>query len=350
MNNTNKVFVVIGGEENGGVRNYVLYFAEKLRNANFYIASGIDSFCPSFDNIIYFKAGSRFNEFNTIIELNKNHKIEIIANTISGGVKAIALKFFLKINYFYIGHTVRSLQLRKFSLKWCILKIIEYFVFNFSIKNVAICDEEYNYLLGKSSNTILIPTRFDFKGHPSLELNPWSGKKVFYNLASVDERKNPFMFIEIAKFFKENNDIVFVWYGDGPLFELIKEIIKVENLNNVFFPGKIQHNKILKLIPSFYCMLMTSKLEGVPISIIEALDLHVPVITFNYNGCSPINLIKFGFNGFIFDNVFEAIDFVKKILDFNNYSIIKNNIYSESEMRLLESENFLELFSKLLNH
>jgi hypothetical protein len=135
MNNTNKVFVVIGGEENGGVRNYVLYFAEKLRNANFYIASGIDSFCPSFNNIFYFKAGSRFNEFNTIIELNKNHNIEIIANTISGGVKAIALNFFFKINYFYVGHTVRSLQIRKFSLKWCILKIIEYFVFNFSIKN-----------------------------------------------------------------------------------------------------------------------------------------------------------------------------------------------------------------------
>lgn len=344
-------FIVIGAENNGGVRNYILYIARNLVDCSFTILSNGNSDCPALQNVSYVEIDpNRFNIIRNVLRLIKKNKYRIIANTISGGFIALILKRCFSLEYYYIGHTIRSLQINKHSFKYFTIKFVEMCVFNSSVKNIAICMGEYDFLNTKAMNNVLIPTRFHYDLKIIENRSSWSDKKVFFNVASVDERKDPYLFLNLAKLFKHNSDVFFVWIGDGPLLKLISDKVKKENMHNVFFVGKVEHNEILQIIPTFYCMLMTSRTEGVPVSIIESLELDVPVITYNYEGCSPGALVKDKFNGFIFNEVEEARKCISTMLDINYYENIKNNIKSERESRFQESINFLNSYKQILNY
>lgn len=108
------------------------------------------------------------------------------------------------------------------------------------------------------------------------------------NFASVQKRKGPDLFIEIAKQVHQHRpDVQFVWYGEGPDLGLYQQQIVQQRLSHfVTFPGYChQPHNIMSLASA---LLLTSRDDPMPLSVVEALSHGKPVIAFNVGGASQI--------------------------------------------------------------
>jgi len=126
------------------------------------------------------------------------------------------------------------------------------------------------------------------KGILRKELNINQNTKIIGNVSRVDNQKNPFLFVDIAKEFLKNNDnTLFVWVGDGKLREQAINYVKKLNLEgNVKFIGFRENG--IDYMNDFDLLLLTSNWEGVPITILEAIELNIPILSTDVGGIKEI--------------------------------------------------------------
>ncbi len=133
-------------------------------------------------------------------------------------------------------------------------------------------------------NSLTVPEVTHSTLRLELSINP--DVKIIGNVARVDEVKNPIRFIEIAKEYyylypKENT--AFVWIGDGPLMNRVASIVERYGLTDkVFFIGF--RDKVEQYMSDFDLLLMTSICEGMPQTILEAIELNVPILSADVGG------------------------------------------------------------------
>ena len=97
------------------------------------------------------------------------------------------------------------------------------------------------------------------------------------------------LFIEIAKNITDlyPGRIEFYIFGDGPLFSETKNRIKQLNIeNSVYMMGFIEN--IPEYMQKLDLVLITSDHEGLPMNLLEAMSLHVPVISNNVGGIPDV--------------------------------------------------------------
>ena len=90
-------------------------------------------------------------------------------------------------------------------------------------------------------------------------------------------------------------DITLVFIGTGPDLEGLTEMAKFLQLNNVKFAGYMGDLK--GIWTNHHALIMPSRSEGLPLTIIEAMSLGRPVITTNAGGNNEI--IQNGVTGFV---------------------------------------------------
>lgn len=96
---------------------------------------------------------------------------------------------------------------------------------------------------------------------------------------------------------QKHPEVNLVIYGDGEDLEKIRELIEIKKLNNVYLPGSVKNVK--ELIRDNKVFVLTSDYEGIPNSLIEAMEVGMPCVA---TDCSPggaKTLIRDGINGFI---------------------------------------------------
>lgn len=149
-------------------------------------------------------------------------------------------------------------------------------------------------------------------------------KKVFITVSSIDERKNVLF---LARVFKEElKDYIFIIIGEGDKKEELEDLIK--GTENIYYYGKKSLNEVqyyLKL-SDFY--ISASKSEGIPNSVLEALQFELPVVLSDIEAHKEINSL--GKIGIIFKNN-DKKDLKNKIEE-----IIKN-IPTNKEMQKVEN-------------
>lgn len=139
--------------------------------------------------------------------------------------------------------------------------------------------------------------------------------------------------IETARLvFAKHPDWTWDIYGDGEDYNNLKESINKYGLqNNVFLKG--YHNNILSLYKEYSMYVFTSREEGCPMAMIEAMASGLPMISFDFK-CGPKDLITEGVNGFIVKNyninemankINYLIENQNKRIDFSNKSDINLN-------------------------
>lgn len=104
--------------------------------------------------------------------------------------------------------------------------------------------------------------------------------------------------------------------GDGPMEASLKKMVKKKNLQNVIeFLGEIPNNKLNKYYNQSEIFLLTSKNEGLPATIIEAMLTETCTISADVGAISTC--IKHGENGFLFSpyNYSESILLIIKLLE-----------------------------------
>ncbi len=144
-------------------------------------------------------------------------------------------------------------------------------------------------------------------------------------VGSVSERKRPHLLLECAKLFPQLN---FTMIGDGEKSLEIIERIRVENIQNVRYLGRISNDKVYEELKNAHLLLMTSDKEGLPKVIGEAMSSSVPAIYINE--CYTVDYIQNGVNGFGVANVEEMKERVQYLLD-------NPAIYQEMSKQAFES-------------
>lgn len=120
-------------------------------------------------------------------------------------------------------------------------------------------------------------------------------------------QKNPFMFNAIAEKFKLDTHVSFLWVGDG---ELRRNIQKSENLKITGWLSSMEVEKYLDQIDVF---LSTSLWEGLPYSVLEAMNMGKPLILSECIG--NVDLVENMKNGFLYHNIDEAVGAIDFFLE-----------------------------------
>lgn len=138
------------------------------------------------------------------------------------------------------------------------------------------------------------------------EYQAHEGPLVFGTVGRITFQKNPAMFNEIAKHFKGDKRVSFLWIGDGELRHEIEENEQVK------VTGWVKLNEVQECLKKVDVYLSTSLWEGLPLSVLEAMNLGKPLLLSDCIG--NIDTVREGSNGYLYHTADDAIKYIKRFL------------------------------------
>ena len=146
-------------------------------------------------------------------------------------------------------------------------------------------------------------------------------------------QKNIDLVIHAFKVLNEKNVKLNI-VGDGGEFNNLQKLIHdLELQDKVKILGKIDNNKIGELLRTSDLFIQASNYEGLPHSLLEAINYNVPILSTEVGGCK--DLINSGERGFIISSPPE-----EKLIAENISFIINNR--SEAEKRASAAKTFIQ--------
>lgn len=246
----------------------------------------------------------------------------------AGFLGRIALStLFNKPKSFYSPHCFGFLNLEFSNAKRKLVWFIEYLLSKTSSSTFIACGpSEYEIAKRISKNSELVtngysqPANFDNfnkKECSSLQV-VGSGRNVL--------QKDPHFFIQITHKNK-NTDIEFAWIG---------------SIDSQIATGWLTREEAYRKLNECDVFLATSLWEGLPVNGIEALSLGKPLIVRNTS--SYIDLVTHGKNGFIFETIDEALQYLDELSKDKEMLKGMSIKAKETAAELFSKENYLQLY------
>ncbi|MEN3009320.1 glycosyltransferase [Pseudothermotoga sp.] len=235
-----------------------------------------------------------FKAFLQIRRLIKQNKYDVVHlhSSKAGFLGRIAARLCKVKNIIYTVHGWWPIE-QYHGLKRKLFIFAERFAAKFCDKIVFLCKRDMEkaktWKIGKESQYVVIPNAIVpienvQKGKLRKELNLSEDIKIIGNVARLDRQKNPLRFLEIAELvLKERKDVAFVWIGssivEGDCGKKVEEWLKQH-------PQEAKHIHLLpfrkdaiELMADFDVFLLTSDAEGMPLVVLEAQSLGIPVVS-----------------------------------------------------------------------
>lgn len=202
---------------------------------------------------------------------------------------------------------------RNFSIKSILFRIAANKAFHIFWVSDS-CMDSYRYITAyrKKSSVLYNIIEVDkLKNEIECDKNEYDYDIIY--LGRLSYQKNPQRMIKIlSKLCKINSMISVAVVGDGELKDECIKLAKDSNIsNNITFYGFVKNP--YKILKSSKVMLMTSRWEGLPMSVLEAMALGVPVVSTYVDGVSKV--IDIGNTGYLTDNDDEFVRYVLKIIN-----------------------------------
>lgn len=138
-----------------------------------------------------------------------------------------------------------------------------------------------------------------------------------------------YLIVAAQKLNQKYRNLIFIIIGSGPEKENLEKLIKKYKLNNFFLLGKIdQASQYLK---AFEIFTLTSTKEGLPYTLLEALEAEISIIASNLEG--NMEIIKNNQNGLIFEST-NVDDLVYKIQTILNNPQFAKSIKAQTKNSL----------------
>lgn len=152
-----------------------------------------------------------------------------------------------------------------------------------------------------------------------------SNKITIISVGRLSIQKNPKLFNDIASEFIDNPNIQFIWCGDG---ELKSELTSP----NIKCTGWIERKELEKYLSNADIYLSTSLWEGLPLSVLEAMSIGLPVVLSDCVGNR--DLVKN--NGFLYNNKLEAVKIINSFKENSRNLIFKGKESKEMFFKKFE--------------
>ena len=155
------------------------------------------------------------------------------------------------------------------------------------------------------------------------ELNLEESDKVVIHVGNFSPEKNHTFLLDIfSRLSHEAPHIKLVLVGDGILLDSINKEIIDRNLDNTVFSLGFRKD-IPELLAASDCLVLCSKVEGVPGVILEAATQQVPAIATNVGGVKEVLIENFDLESFL-SRIKELIvnDELRKQLGENAYKLV----------------------------
>ena len=165
-------------------------------------------------------------------------------------------------------------------------------------------------------------------------------------VGELSKRKNQIFLIEnIEQISKVFPKFKLILAGNGDLYDFYKsEIERLKISDKIILAGHVNNAK--ELIYSSDIIISSSKSEGLPFNIMEAMSIGIPVIASRIKGHT--DLITDGYNGYLFD--FNKDSFASKLKILKENMDIKNLINNEqSSIRKFMLESVFDENIKLID-
>ena len=135
------------------------------------------------------------------------------------------------------------------------------------------------------------------RGVVAKQLNISIDTRIVLYAGRLSEEKDPLLFVETIKCLIDTSlDFVAVIAGEGPLYEVVcRELDQFTHNGRVKMLGFVEN--IDEFLVAADILLLTSKTEGTPMIVLEAMVQHCAVVATNVGGMSDI--ITHGENGFL---------------------------------------------------
>ena len=145
-------------------------------------------------------------------------------------------------------------------------------------------------------------------------------------------QKNIDIVIKAVKRIEDKNILLNI-VGDGPEVNNLKNLVKEKSLNKrVSFIGKIKNSELHNYLEDADIFIQASNYEGLPHSILEAINYEIPILSTEVGGCSAI--LNKGERGYIIPMPVSEVEISEGIR-----KIINNKNEAKSKARL--AKNYL---------
>lgn len=173
---------------------------------------------------------------------------------------------------------------------------------------------------------------------------------VFSYVAELNSNKNQMLLIHIIERLKDSYpNIKLLLIGNGPLKERYKEYIDENNLNE-FIKLLGKRNDINELLSITDIYMASSKREGLPVNIMEAMYKEIPIVATDNRGHREIAMNSK--NIFIEKDITEMEQKVIDIIsNMKNYKELSQEEHNDSKKYSIESviERMNEIYADLLS-
>ena len=149
----------------------------------------------------------------------------------------------------------------------------------------------------------------------------------------------------------ENEEIILNIVGDGSEINNLKHLVKKYELDQkVNFIGKIESPKLNKYLKDADIFIQASNYEGLPHSILEAINYEIPILSTDVGGCSV--LLNKGERGYIIPMPISEIGItegIRTIINNKNEAISKAKIAKEFLIQQYNFNTNAEIYHQTIN-
>lgn len=248
--------------------------------------------------------------------LIRRHEIDILhLHTVRAGFLGCVACLLSDIPIVYTGHSWRFLQKDSF-LQKSLFYLIEQFICRKS--NAITFSTDGDYILGKehrfpiNGKSKIIRTRIDSKVFRRREeglckvRERWeisTSDFVVGNVSYLSVRKDPRTFLRAAaEIAAKVPNARFLWVGEGELRKETDRWIRELGLEGkAMVTGFVPLSELPNYLNAMDLFLFTSRVEGVPLAILEAQAVELPVVSSKYDGSAREELLIDRHNCLLFE-------------------------------------------------
>lgn len=225
----------------------------------------------------------------------KDIKPAFVINRVGNGLTGICARFCNRNDSKMIWHIANETDLIPLKVKFsrtipCVL--IDKMLLNYGLRNSTYIiaqahyqDEILRRRFGRSANLILP----NFHAQAQGDLRKSNPLKVVW-IANVKPKKQPEIFIELARSFSHIDEIKFIMIGRPESKRYQQQIeARMAGLSNLEYLGELPIEKVNQVLCAAHVFVNTSIYEGFPNTFIQAWMREVPVVSLHLD---PDNVLK----------------------------------------------------------